>query len=854
MWIQECYHLCLSIHRTQEHVDVLVRSGLLPGSHSYAKLEELLKEAKDLFMRNTCPLLPVEAPQPVDDDVLGEVPNWYPSDVAAASSELSLQDIAVSAVVAEELRALRGRYARVTKGTGMATLRDVRLVLGDAWTPDDELVEFFDQYFTCVRWDDADAGDYGAYALTSTATDMTLADALTAAPGTLRRHFRGAVLHLAGVAFWGVFTEDRLQTVQQAMPFLPTLLSSRIRAASGPAFKSLPLRDLLTLRPEQMDEELKTRRVLHGKLQGMSRLRLRQLCKNRSLAYGVRVLELLAVTGRPAYAAAVLDGTPALRRVWAVLRCRRDGTAAANGAADGAIDDAGVPAAVLAKIRKMEAQAVEGDKYEIYVDLLRRFPWTGDPPAVAWGPVQRILDAGVYGHAAAKQQVRRLVVKWARNPGGVAGACVGLCGPPGVGKTHFARCLGEALGLPLISVHLGGQRDPDLLVGHGFTYSSARPGVLVQRMADCASRRAILFFDEADKASTDLTNVLIHLTDPETNHKFQDRFFASVDFDFSECVCLFSYNDASRLDPILRDRLEQLSMEPFLSHQKVDLAQRHLLPVLRDRYDVPTDWLTPTVVGRVVRDYTREAGVRGLKRHLETLVADAAIEADAGRPARLTPAQVRRSLRGHRVHPETRPGCVHGLYATDMGVGGACPVMVTSAVGAAASVAAVPPPMVPSLSTGSLGDVFRESISVAEVNAARTARAVGAAPRPYHMHVPAGGTKKDGPSAGLAATLALHAFYTGAVPRPHVAVTGEVDIHGHVHAIGGLAAKVTGALNNGCGTVVLPQSNQDEFRRLYAGRRAPVKAHFVRAVDEAIPLVLEAEAGDTRLDGREHPP
>ena len=200
---------------------------------------------------------------------------------------------------------------------------------------------------------------------------------------------------------------------------------------------------------------------------------------------------------------------------------------------------------------------------------------------------------------------------------------ISLCGPPGVGKTHFVSYLGKALGIPLINFHLGGQNDAEQLIGHGYTYSSARPGKLVQELANAGTRRCILFFDELDKASGDqITNVIIHLTDKATNSKFQDRFFSGVEFDFSDCLIIFSYNSRDSIDPILLDRIQEITVDAYTPDQKLQLVNKFVIPELSSLLNIDTSWINQRLIKKIILNYTRESGIRKLKQHLELLCCE----------------------------------------------------------------------------------------------------------------------------------------------------------------------------------------------------------------------------------------
>ena len=171
----------------------------------------------------------------------------------------------------------------------------------------------------------------------------------------------------------------------------------------------------------------------------------------------------------------------------------------------------------------------------------------------------------------------RVIGKWVVSTTGSV-PCIGLCGPPGVGKTHFSRSLSEIMNLPFIQINLGGQNDAEYLIGHGYTYTSSQPGMLIRKICENKSNRCIIYFDELDKISSkhnnyEISAILTHLTDPESNKCFQDRFFQGIDFDLSNHLLIFSYNDARKIDPILLDRITQIDVDEYTKSEKLKLSK-----------------------------------------------------------------------------------------------------------------------------------------------------------------------------------------------------------------------------------------------------------------------------------------
>lgn len=237
------------------------------------------------------------------------------------------------------------------------------------------------------------------------------------------------------------------------------------------------------------------------------------------------------------------------------------------------------------------------------------------------------LDAAVYGHAEAKGQVMRLIAQWITNDRS-KGLVLGVQGSPGVGKTELCRAVCEQLGLPFGFVPLGGANDGCYLVGHSYTYEGAVWGKVADVLMKCRCMNPVLFFDELDKISDsrhgeEVTNILIHLTDPTQNDRFNDKFFMDIDLDLSKCLVIFSYNDESRISPVLRDRMMRVVTQPYAMADKLKIARNHLLPsVLREFAMTPGSVeLTDDVLRFVVDLVEEEHGVRNLRRAIHDIVS-----------------------------------------------------------------------------------------------------------------------------------------------------------------------------------------------------------------------------------------
>ena len=249
------------------------------------------------------------------------------------------------------------------------------------------------------------------------------------------------------------------------------------------------------------------------------------------------------------------------------------------------------------KIEEMKSSNNEYHKQLMYVKTILKYPWSSYKDNLVFSElnnninkrikfidnVENKLKSLTYGHEKPKKIILETIGKWISNPNSGGGA-ISFYGPPGVGKTLLAKSIGSALNIPFVQITLGGQNDGELLHGHGYTYSGAQPGMIVKKMIEAGSSRCIMFFDELDKAcskrgsgSNEISSILIHLTDPNMNQSFQDRFFQGIDFPLDKVIMVFSYNDPNLIDPILLDRFHQIKIEPYSVNDKVSIFTDFLL-------------------------------------------------------------------------------------------------------------------------------------------------------------------------------------------------------------------------------------------------------------------------------------
>lgn len=501
---------------------------------------------------------------------------------------------------------------------------------------------------------------------------------------------------------------------------------------------------------------------------------------------------------------------------------------------------------ILEKQKELKTNGDNSAKINMAINGLLKYPWK---PAIQqyYKPqslsdarkyldkIKTQLDESVYGHHASKIALIELVAKWLNNPQ-ASGQVIGLVGQPGVGKTLMARAMGKALDIPVGLICLGGMEDPVDLVGHSFTYSSAQYGMIIRQMIQLGSWRSILFFDEVDKVSrrgnsSEIHNILIHLTDPNTRHQFHDRFYSSaIDFDLSGTLIVFSYNDSSLLHPILLDRITEIKLPSFSLTERIDIVHNHLVPDLSQDIGFGGKIiLSNETISYLIHQYTCEAGIRSLKRLIEQILLKLnldsiyqrgpyvnchgdTVEEILDHEIEITTEMIDKYLDRPKknkevIHSEDRVGLVHGMYATNMGVGGVLSIQIYENHYKDERLKI----------TGNQKTVMLESVEcalTAAMNTLSLAERKDAAARfshGFHVHVPDAATPKDGPSAGCAFATAFVSIMLNAPVNRFVAMSGEIDLLGDIKAIGGLEEKLWGAKQAGIKTVVLSKENKPDY-------------------------------------------
>ena len=509
----------------------------------------------------------------------------------------------------------------------------------------------------------------------------------------------------------------------------------------------------------------------------------------------------------------------------------------------------------LDRLGRMNPAAPEYNVTRTYLDWMVQMPWqTASEDNLDIAAVKEVLDADHYGLEKIKDRILEyLSVRKFKADGTARQPILCFSGPPGVGKTSLGKSIARAMGRKFVRMSLGGVRDEAEIRGHRRTYIGALPGQFIQGIKRAETNNPVFLLDEIDKVQADFrgdpSGALLEALDPEQNSSFRDHYL-DVPFDFSKVLFITTANVLDTILPPLRDRMEIIELAGYTEEEKVQIAERHLIPKQAQEHGI-VDRITFTTgaVQLIVRGYTKEAGVRNLEREIATVCRKATRAFAENKMERLdaTPDTIREYLGAPRFENEEaiermeHKGVATGLVWTPMG-GDIIFIEAT----------AMPSPTNRPSSltiTGQLGDVMKESAQAALSYVRAHAADIGAPADFYekhdiHIHVPAGGIPKDGPSAGITMVTALASLFSGRHARPLLAMTGEVTLSGKVLPIGGLKEKALGARRAGIKTIVVPERNRkDIMEDLPDAVRKELDIHFVTDARQVLELTLEPKAG-----------
>lgn len=521
------------------------------------------------------------------------------------------------------------------------------------------------------------------------------------------------------------------------------------------------------------------------------------------------------------------------------------------------IDKAKMPAEVkkiaikeVDRLATIPAASAEYTVARTYLDWLIAVPWSKSTEDKLDVPrARKILDEDHYDLDQVKKRILEYlsVLKLKSNSDPAAGAGKGpiLCfvGPPGVGKTSLGMSIARALGRKFVRLSLGGVRDEAEIRGHRRTYIGALPGRIIQELRRAESSNPVFMLDEIDKLGADFrgdpSSALLEVLDPQQNNSFSDHYL-DLPFDLSRVMFITTANLLEPIPPALRDRMEIIELPGYTEHEKIHIATKFLLPrQLREHGLQPGQLdVNTAALEAIIRDYTREAGVRNLERQIATLCRRTArrIVEHRAKAVTVTARNVKDFLGPAEYFHDVAE------RATEAGV--AIGLAWTAAGGDILFIEATQMPGKGGLTlTGSLGDVMRESVHAAlsfirSHAGALKIEAGNFEKTDIHVHVPAGAIPKDGPSAGLAMAVALASLLTRRPVKPAVAVTGEITLRGKVLPVGGIKEKVLAAARSGVKAVVLPEQNRKDLIEVPAEIRKKLRFHFAKKIEDALKLAL----------------
>ncbi|HEY7385482.1 MAG TPA: endopeptidase La [Beijerinckiaceae bacterium] len=649
------------------------------------------------------------------------------------------------------------------------------------------------------------------------------------------------------------FLNLRSQAVEavQLLPQAPPELMAAIRAADSPPALTDLIAAYMDIKLDEKQEVLETVDLI-ARMDKVSQL----------LSRRIEVLRISQEIGRQTQAA--LDERQRevlLREQMAAIQRQlgeSDGRSQEVAELTEAIAKAHMPPEVeeqalkeLRRYERMPEAAAEAGMIRTYLDWLVELPWgLPEEKQIDIAEGRRILDEDHFGLEKIKQRIIEYLAVRKLAPHGKAPI---LCfvGPPGVGKTSLGQSIARAMGRKFVRVSLGGVHDEAEIRGHRRTYIGALPGNIIQGIRKAGARNCVMMLDEIDKMGRgiqgDPSAAMLEVLDPEQNNTFRDNYLG-VPFDLSRVVFIATANMLETIPGPLRDRMEIISLAGYTDEEKLQIARRYLV-----RRQLEANGLRPEqveigdeVLTAIIRGYTREAGVRNLEREIGRAMRHAAVRIAEGSAERVlvTPDDLTAILGAPQFENEVRmrtsvPGVATGLAWTPVG-GDILFIEATRAPGRGNLIL-----------TGQLGDVMRESAQAALSLVKNRAASLGIDPGMFekhdiHIHVPAGATPKDGPSAGVAMFTALVSLLTARTVRNDTAMTGEISLRGLVLPVGGIKEKVVAAARSGLKRVMLPSRNRKDYDDIPQSARDQLEFVWLERVDDAVANALDAEPFATR--------
>lgn len=455
--------------------------------------------------------------------------------------------------------------------------------------------------------------------------------------------------------------------------------------------------------------------------------------------------------------------------------------------------------------------------------------------------IEKILDESIYGHNNAKKQIMKIICQWIN--GELSGYCFGFEGSPGIGKTSLAKkglsnCLIDENkeSRPFSFIALGGSCNGSTLEGHSYTYVNSTWGKIADILMESKCMNPIIYVDELDKVSKsehgkEIIGILTHLIDSTQNDIFQDKYFNGIHLDLSKALFIFSYNDAEQIDRILLDRIHRIKFDNLTIFEKITIVNKYILPEFNIKMGFHNNIIKidDDIIKHIINEYTSEPGVRKLKEILFDIYGEINIELLnscnsiklANIPIIINKDNLEKKylknynkIKERKIHNSNKIGIVNGLWANNIGNGGIIPIEAV---------------FFPSSTffdlklTGLQGDVMKESMHVSKTLAWKLTENLkktkllsifkNTMMQGIHIHCPEGSISKDGPSAGVAITIAIYSLLNDLVINNKIAITGEINLQGDILAIGGLEHKILGGIQNGVEKFIIPKENDDEYEK-----------------------------------------
>ena len=506
----------------------------------------------------------------------------------------------------------------------------------------------------------------------------------------------------------------------------------------------------------------------------------------------------------------------------------------------------------LKRLAALPQHAPDRHMIRTYLEWMADLPWSIETEdKLDLHAARGVLDADHYDLEKVKDRILEYLAVRKLAPE-AKGPILCFVGPPGVGKTSLGRSIARSMGRHFVRASLGGMRDEAEIRGHRRTYVGAMPGRIVQSLRRAASRNPVFLLDEIDKLGADFrgdpSSALLEVLDPEQNNSFSDHYL-EVPFDLSKIFFIATANTLATIPPALLDRMEVIELPGYTDREKLQIARDHLVPKQLAAHGLSPEQVTISedAIDTVVHEYTREAGVRNLDRHVATLmrkVARRVAEQKASERVQIDARYVGEALGAPPHLPEKaertkQPGVVVGLARTNHG-GDILFIEATAMPGGKE---------VRLRLTGQLGEVMKESAEAALSWVRANARTLGLHAKALeggeiHLHVPAGAVPKDGPSAGVTLATALVSVLSGRRARGDVAMTGEISLRGLVLPVGGIKDKVLAAARAGIKTVILPRRNEKNLVDVPDEIRNQLEIRSVETIEEVLAIALEPANGD----------